>query len=81
MSDIEKIDHFMSGEMNAAEAVYGFAGWLTSRDEKTVMSASDDAACIADLVSQFCTENKLTHPRKGWEDKLIHPPGDGSKII
>jgi len=29
-------------KLNASEAVYGFAAWLTTRTERTVMSASDD---------------------------------------
>lgn len=59
--------------MNASEALYGFCGWLTSRKEKTIMSSSDDAAIIADLVNKFCEENNLSPPREDWEKNLIHP--------
>jgi len=60
----------MNNEMNASEALYGFMGWLTSRDEITPeFSASRDAS----EVGQFCKENKLTDPRDGWETNLIHP--------
>lgn len=69
---------FESSPMTASEAVYGFAGWLTCRAEKTVMSSSDDAAPIADLVAKFCKENKLDDPRNGWENNLIHPSGECS---
>lgn len=68
----------MEKEMNAAEAVYGFAGWLTSRNEKTIMSSSNDAAPIADLIAQFCKENKLTKPRDHWKSNLTHPSGECS---
>ena len=45
----------MNKELNAAEAVYGFVGWLTSREERTVMSAKDDAAPAAEAVKEFLT--------------------------
>lgn len=65
-------------KMNASEAVFGFCGWLTSREEKTVMSSSDDAAPIANLIQEFCDENKLEEPRDGWENNLTHPSGECS---
>ena len=63
----------MSEQLSASEALYGFAGWLTSRAEKTVMSARDAAAPIAELVDQFCKENSLTEPREDWSGRLVHP--------
>ena len=68
----------MSDKLIASEALYGFAGWLTSRDEQTLISSTDDAAPIAELVNQFCIENRLAEPRKGWENNLIHPSGECS---
>jgi hypothetical protein len=65
-------------ELTAAEAVYGFAAWLTTRDEPTVMSAKNDSAPIATLVGEFCKENKLEKCRDGWEKNLIHPSGECS---
>ncbi len=59
--------------LSASEALYGFAGWLTSRPERTVMSSKDDAAIIADLVHEFCKVNDLSELRSGWEKVLIHP--------
>lgn len=49
----------MLSTLNPSEAVYGFAAWLTTRREKTVMSASDDAAPIVELIKQFCEANNL----------------------
>ena len=63
----------MNKELTGSEAVFGFCGWLTTRKEKTVMSASDDCAVIADLVKKFCAVNNLAEPKKGWEKLLIHP--------
>ena len=43
-----------------AEALFAFAGWLTSRDEKIgPFSAKHNAAPLADAVAQFCNENGL----------------------
>ena len=62
----------MSKCLNPSEAVYGFAAWLTCRDEKTVMSATDDAAPIANLVVQFCKVNNLPDVSENWPHNLIH---------
>jgi len=70
----------MQDKLSPSEAVLGFAGWLTSRDEKTVMSSTDDAACIADLVNEFCKTNNLDDPKDHWEDNLTHPDQGNSKM-
>ena len=71
----------MNKEMNAAEALYGFMGWLTSRDEVTPeLSAKHDASIAAQLIDQFCKENKLTEPRDGWGNNLVHPSGECSGV-
>ena len=66
----------MNKELNAAEAVYGFVGWLTCREERTVMSAKDDCAPIAELIKRFCTENNLPEVSDQWPLNLIHPSGE-----
>ncbi len=63
----------LEASMNAAEALYGFCGWLTTQDEETVMSAHNDSAVICDRIKTFCEVNKLPEPREGWEKKLTHP--------
>jgi len=69
----------MDNEMTASEALYGFMGWLTSRYKVTPeLSAKHDAGIAAQLVGEFCEENKLSIPRDGWENKLIHPSGECS---
>lgn len=71
--------HFkIESELTGAEAVYGFAAWLTCREERTVLSSTDNAAPVCCLVEQFCAENKLAAPRDGWENNLIHPSGECS---
>lgn len=60
----------MRDKLTASEAVYGFAGWLTTRDKETIMSAHHDAAPIADLVKLFCDEYKLNPPRATYHKRL-----------
>ncbi len=60
-------------EMLASEALYGFVGWLTSREEPVTFSEKHDAAPAADLVAQFCITNKLREPRENWTKNLTHP--------
>lgn len=59
--------------LSPSEAIYGFAGWLTSRREVTTMSASHDAAGIAELVDEFVKRNALPEPRENWHKELIQP--------
>jgi len=68
----------MTQFLNPSEAVYGFAAWLTTRKEKVVMSSSDDAAIVADLVKQFCEANNLPPVSKEWPLNLIHPSGEAA---
>ena len=60
-------------EMTASEAIFGFCAWLTTRKEKTVMSANDNCSKIADSIKEFCKTNKLIDPRDNWTDLLTHP--------
>ena len=69
---------FNYDKLTAAEAVYGFAAWLTTRDEITTMGSSQECSNIAKLCEQFVQENDLNHPRDGWENNLIHPSGECS---
>jgi hypothetical protein len=60
-------------KLRASEAVYGFAAWLTTRKEKTVMSSKHDCAIVARLVNDWIKANKLTEPRKRYERALVFP--------
>jgi len=65
-------------KLTASEALFGFAGWITSREEKVVASASHDASIWVELVDAFIKENRLEYPRDGWENNLMHPSGECS---
>jgi len=60
-------------ELTASEALYGFAGWITIREEEVIASAHHEASIWAKLVDTFIKENNLEKPRDGWENNLIHP--------
>ncbi len=66
---IEVLDDTLS----ASEALFGFAGWLTTRNEKITASSHHDAAVWANVVDEFCKANNLTDPRDDWSDRLTHP--------
>ena len=55
------------------EAIFGFAGWLTSQDKPIVASSRHDAAIWAKAVEMFCLTNNLDEPRDGWAKNLKHP--------
>lgn len=56
--------------LNPSEAVYGFAAWLTTRDEVTTMSARHDSGVIADLVKEFCAVQGLPPISHRWPGNL-----------
>jgi len=60
-------------QLTGSEALFGFIGWITTREEKVVASASDDAGVWASLVDEFCKSNQLKEPREGWEKLFTHP--------
>jgi hypothetical protein len=68
---LKRFNVFINEKLSGSEAVYGFAGWLTSRKDKTIMSSSDDASVIADLVDEFNKKQELEEPREHWEEDLI----------
>lgn len=60
-------------ELSGSEAIYGFAGWLTTQDKKTIMGSHYDCALIADKIEKFIEANDLEDPEDHWEDELNHP--------
>lgn len=60
-------------KLTASEALFGFVGWLTSRDEVSVFSARHEASLAAQLVNEFCKVNNLATLRDHWHENLVHP--------
>ncbi|MFH2029080.1 MAG: hypothetical protein ABIJ40_00460 [Bacteroidota bacterium] len=66
-------DPLVIQELNGSEALFGFCGWLTTRDEQTIMSAKDNCSPIVELIKKFRETNNLPEVRDGWDKILIHP--------
>ena len=64
------------GELSGSEAVFGFVAWLTTRGQKTVMSATHSSAAVVPLVDAFCKANKLEEPAADYHKRLKHPSKD-----
>lgn len=60
-------------QLNPAETLYAFCGWLTTRDQKTVMSAKHCAGEIAVLIKEFSESNGLDAPREDWHKNIQQP--------
>ena len=58
-------------QLSGSEAVMGFLAWLTTRDETTVLSPSQEVDIS--LYERFVETNQLTEPREAWHELLIHP--------
>ncbi len=67
--------HYLKGRscdsLTPSEALFGFAGWITTRKEQVVASSKDDAAVWARLIDEFCKANKLPEPRDNQPDFVM----------
>ncbi len=63
----------------ASEALYGFMGWLTTRQETMSVGANHECAPVADAIKAFCDANDLTQPRDGWEKNFVYPEKEMKK--
>jgi len=64
-------------KLEGAEILFGFMGWLTSRDQVETFSSSHDAAIAVELIEKFCKANNLkTGIRDDWAKNLTHPTNE-----
>lgn len=59
--------------LNAAEAVFGFAAWLTSRSEAVTWSENHGAESAAELAAAFVEANGLPPLRNDYNRTLSYP--------
>lgn len=70
----------MADKLNSREALYGFVGWLTSREGPGVkMGSSYDCAGLPDLIEEFSNTNNFDEVTEQWPTHLIHPSGEVAK--
>jgi hypothetical protein len=62
-----------SKKMNASEALFGFAAWLSTRDKVTKLGAKEECGCLAEMVTEFIRVNSLPEVRERWTDNLEFP--------
>lgn len=70
-----------NNSLNATEALFGFAAWLTSRKEQIVLSSSSDAGPVAALVQVFCNANHLPAVTENFPHNLARLPLEGEQEI
>lgn len=58
------------GKLTGSEAIFGFMGWLTSRNKILKIGATEDAAPVVPLIGKFMKANNLPEPGERWIDKL-----------
>ena len=68
----------MSKDIKAADALFGFAAWLTTRTEVVVFGASQDAASAAELVGEFIEVNDLGKPSAEYPNTFVMPREGGT---
>lgn len=61
-------------ESQVSEALYTFMGWLTTRKDRLVLSAADDAAPAAEVIDEFCKANNIPEPGNLNDDWPYHHP-------
>lgn len=58
-------------QLSGSEALFGLMGWLTTRNETTVLGPHQQVD--VSIVSRFMEANGLTEPRAAWHELLTHP--------
>jgi len=68
-------------KLNNKESIYGFVGWLTTREGGAVkLGSSEDCAGLSGLIEEFAKVNNLDSISKNWPKNLVHPSGECSHI-
>ena len=67
----QSFNDFLNEELSGSEALYGFGGWLTTRDEPVTMGGKHNCAIVAELIDEFSKQQNLKEPREHWGDDLI----------
>jgi len=60
-------------EISASEALFGFMGWLTSRQPPVTFSSTHGASIAVELIEEWSTANALAAPRDDFHLHIEHP--------
>lgn len=60
----------IANNLNSSEALYAFAGWLTSRDTAITASGKHDASVWAEAVNDFANSQLLPRVRDDFTDRI-----------
>ena len=65
-------------EPSASEAVFMFAGWLTTRKKTLCVGSVHDASEVHELVDRYIKEQGWKCPQRGWGEKVRPMPEEDS---
>ena len=64
----------MADRLNAAEAVYGFVAWLSTRKSTTFIGSDHECSNLVKLIEEFNDANNFDKVRQNYHVYLKHPP-------
>ena len=60
--------------ISASEAILGFIGWVTSREDPVIISRTHDVTAIVSLAAEWMRANRLPPPRANvWPNNILCP--------
>ena len=60
-------------DLTAAEALYGFSGWLSTQGGTIQTGSKHAVGPLVELVAEFIKLHNLQDPREGWPVNLKYP--------
>lgn len=67
--------------LTPAEAVFAFAGWLTSRKQSVTFGSTHEAAIAAELASEFTKSQGLQKFREDFHKHLMPYPSESAETL
>lgn len=75
LNDMELQSDGIEPKVLPSEALYGFAGWLSARDQAITMGATHDASVVAEALKQYCEAQGYEDPRDGhYPNNIVRMP-------
>ena len=61
------------GKANAAEAIYGFISWVSTRKEDIMLGSDHDPSFAIESAQKFIEANKWAGAKEGWDKRIMFP--------